>query len=439
LAPASTETLTILANQFRSAHRMYAMTNPIQRYTWGSHTELARLQRRAPPGEPEAELWMGAHPAAPSVLRDGTSDHGAVSLLEWIVQDPEGMLGADTLSEFGGRLPFLLKILAIESPLSLQVHPDSRQAEQGFADDEARGVPLDAPDRSYWDAAAKPEMLCAVTEVEALCGFRDPIRSAVLLQRLGIDPLVGMARRLTEGPAPEAIREVLARLLAWPEDDRPLLVEAVAKAAHRYAGGTGGGTGTSPASGIADGEAASAYAWVTRLAELYPADPGVVCALLLNHVRLQPGEALVLLAGNLHAYLHGVGVEIMGNSDNVLRAGLTPKHVGVPRLLGILQTAPTTPQVVTAEPDPNGEEVYRTDVREFRLSRLRLQNEDTVMLQLRGPEILLCLEGEVSAQSGIHRVLLRPGESAFIPASAPPVAVAGPGALYRATPGLSST
>jgi mannose-6-phosphate isomerase len=291
---------------------MYAMTNPIQRYTWGSHTELARLQRRAPPGEPEAELWMGAHPAAPSVLRDGTSDHGAVSLLEWIVQDPEGMLGADTLSEFGGRLPFLLKILAIESPLSLQVHPDSRQAEQGFADDEARGVPLDAPDRSYWDAAAKPEMLCAVTEVEALCGFRDPIRSAVLLQRLGIDPLVGMARRLTEGPAPEAIREVLARLLAWPEDDRPLLVEAVAKAAHRYAGGTGGGTGTSPASGIADGEAASAYAWVTRLAELYPADPGVVCALLLNHVRLQPGEALVLLAGNLHAYLHGVGVEING-------------------------------------------------------------------------------------------------------------------------------
>lgn len=422
---------------------MYAMTNRIQRYAWGSRTELARLQRRAPSQEPEAELWMGAHPAAPSVLRTGTSDQGgAVSLLEWIVQDPGGMLGPETLDEFGGRLPFLLKILAIESPLSLQAHPDSLQAEQGFADDEARGVPLDAPERDYRDAAAKPEMLCAVTEVEALCGFRDPVRSAVLVQGLGIDPLVGMARRLTEGPAPEAISQVLAQLLAWPQDDRSVLVEAVAKAAHRRAadGTTGGGTGTSPAAGpqagVADAEAASAYGWVARLAELHPADPGVVCALLLNHVRLRPGEALVLPAGNLHAYLRGVGVEIMGNSDNVLRAGLTPKHVDVPRLLDILQTAPTTPQVVTAEPDGNGEEVYRTDVREFRLSRLRLRNRDTVMFQLRGPEILLCLDGEVSAHSGAHRLLLRPGESAFIPASAPPVAVTGPGMLYRATPGL---
>jgi mannose-6-phosphate isomerase len=405
---------------------VYAMTNPIQRYAWGSRTALPTLQRRAPSGEPEAELWMGAHPAAPSLLRAG--DHGqgpAVSLVDLIAQDPHGVLGLDLLETFGARLPFLLKVLAVDAPLSLQVHPDPRQAAEGFAQEQAQDVPLKAPERRYPDASAKPEVLCALTEVEALCGFRDPTRSAVLLDGLGVASLGPIARRLAEGPPPEAIREVLTRLLTWQDDDRPALVEAVAAAARQHGAG-------------ADAELAATCHWVVRLAERYPADPGVVCALLLNHVRLRPGEAIVLPAGILHAYLHGVGVEIMGNSDNVLRGGLTSKHVDVPELLRVLQPAPGAPRVVTAQPAAAGEEVYPTEFREFRMSRIRLHDGSTVTLNPVGPEILLCLEGQVSARSGAHRLLLGRGESAFVPASARPVELAGHGSLCRATSGVPS-
>lgn len=422
---------------------MQAMINPIQRYAWGSRTALARLQGRAPSGEPEAELWIGAHPAAPSLLRVGSHGQGAaVSLLDRIAQDPNEVLGVDVVRAFGARLPFLLKVLAIAAPLSLQVHPDPQQAAEGFAADEAHGIPLDAPERRYRDLYAKPEMLCAVTEVEALCGFRDPARTAVLLDGLGVDRLGPIARRLLEGPPPQAIREVLARLLTWPVQDRPALVEAVARAARRRGAGTErpGAIDPSPAErpGAFDvDDEVAADAWAVQLAELHPADPGVVAALLLNHVRLRPGEAIVLPAGNLHAYLHGVGVEIMGNSDNVLRGGLTPKHIDVPELLHILQTAPTTPRVVTAQPTADGEEVYPTEFQDFRLSRLRLHDGPSVMLKALGPQILLCLDGEVSARSGTHHLLLQPGHSAFVPASAPPVQLAGQGTVYRATPAVT--
>jgi mannose-6-phosphate isomerase len=411
---------------------MYPMTNPVQRYAWGSRTALARLQRRTPSGEPEAELWMGAHPAAPSLLSGGDHDHGAaVSLLDRIAQDPEGVLGADVLGTFGARLPFLLKILAIDAPLSLQAHPDPRQAREGFTDEEARGVPIDAPERRYRDPAAKPELLCALTEVEALCGFRDPARSAVLLESLGVEALNPVTRRLAEGPPAQAIRDVLAQLLTWPKVDRPALVESVATAARRRVagGGTRPGAGVSPAADLA------ACGWAVRLAELHPADPGVVCALLLNHVRLWPGEAIALPAGNLHAYLRGVGVEIMGNSDNVLRGGLTPKHVDVPELLRILQTAPTSPEVLTAQPAADGEEVYLTEFPEFRLSRLRLHGP-TITLQRRGPQVLLGVEGEVSVRSATGDLRLQPGQSAFITAAAAPVGLAGQGTVLRATPDL---
>jgi mannose-6-phosphate isomerase len=190
---------------------MYAMTNPIQRYPWGSRTALSTLQRRAPSGEPEAELWMGAHPAAPSLLVAGNHDQGpAVSLVDLIAQDPHGVLGPHVLKAFGARLPFLVKVLAVETSLSLQVHPDPLQAAEGFAEEQAQDVPLNAPERRYPDASAKPEMLYALTEVEALCGFRDPTRSAALLDGLGVAQLVPIARRLAEGSPPEAIREVLA-------------------------------------------------------------------------------------------------------------------------------------------------------------------------------------------------------------------------------------
>lgn len=180
---------------------------------------------------------------------------------------------------------------------------------------------------------------------------------------------------------------------------------------------------------------AAVCGWAVRLGELHPADPGVICALLLNHVRLRPGEAIALPAGNLHAYLRGVGVEIMGNSDNVLRGGLTPKHVDVPELLRILQTAPTSPEVLTAQPTAGGEEVYVTEFREFRLSRLRLHGP-TITLQRRGPQVLLGVEGQVSVRSATGHLRLRPGQSVFVTAAAAPVGLASHGTVFRATPGL---
>ncbi|GAA2678406.1 mannose-6-phosphate isomerase, class I [Streptomyces lunalinharesii] len=397
---------------------MDRLVNTVRPYAWGSITALPDLLGVPPTGEPQAEMWLGAHPGAPSRLDRGA---GPRSLADVIAADPEGELGADAVRAFGPRLPFLFKILAAGAPLSLQVHPDRTQAAAGFADEEARGIPLDAPHRNYKDANHKPELLCALTPFDGLCGFRHPDQAADLLAGLDVDDLKPYVDVLRASPEESALREVLTAVLGAEPEALAETVERTATAAAQLA--------------PKGGPHAEAYAALAAIAHHYPGDRGVLAAALLNHVRLQPGEALFLGAGIPHAYLSGLGVELMANSDNVLRCGLTPKHVDVPELLRVVRFTPRDAGVLRPE-DVDGEEVYDTPIDEFRLSRFVLAPGATPRpLAARTPQILLCTAGAVRLTSdrGTTRDLtLTPGTAAFAPAGER-LTLAGDGTVFRAT------
>ncbi|CAL9552569.1 mannose-6-phosphate isomerase, class I [Streptomyces sp. NPDC090994] len=380
---------------------MDRLVNTVRPYAWGSTTAIPALLGTEPTGEPQAEMWMGAHPGAPSRTARGTLD-------EVIAAAPEQELGTAAVAAFGPRLPFLLKILAAGAPLSLQVHPDLEQARAGYDDEERRGIPADAPHRNYKDANHKPELICALTEFDGLCGFRAPEEAAALLDGLGVPSLKPYADLLRAHPEDAALREVLTAVLTADPAEMSRTVTETAAACARLGG---------------------AYAPYADIAHHYPGDPGVLAALLLNHVRLQPGEALYLGAGVPHAYLNGLGVEIMANSDNVLRCGLTPKHVDVPELLRVVRFQPADPGVLRPEASPDGEEVYDTPIDEFRLSRHVLaEGTHAHDLTRPAPQILLCTAGTVRA--GDHE--LTPGASVFVPAGEK-AEVSGTGTVFRAT------
>ncbi|MGW1226441.1 mannose-6-phosphate isomerase, class I [Streptomyces sp. NPDC002530] len=392
---------------------MDRLSNTVRPYAWGSTTAIPALLGIAPTGEPQAEMWMGAHPGAPSrTTRPGAADRSAPPaeqpLNEIIDADPVRELGAAAVEKFGPRLPFLLKLLAAGAPLSLQVHPDLAQARQGYAEEERRAVPIDAPHRVYKDANHKPELICALTPFEGLCGFRRPTEAAEAMEALGVDSLKPYADLLRAHPEEAALREALGAILGADPARTAETVAAVAEAAER----TGG-----------------AHAHLAGLAHHFPGDAGVIAAMLLNHVRLQPGEALYLGAGVPHAYIEGLGVEIMANSDNVLRCGLTPKHVDVPELLRIVRFEAAEPGILRPEASPLGEEVYETPIDEFRLSRFALPpGAAPVELTAAGPQILLCTAGALKT----GELALGPGQSVFVPADEK-VEVSGTGTLFRAT------
>lgn len=377
---------------------MQRLENVIQRYAWGSPTAIPALLGTPQDGGPQAELWLGAHPSAPSKTRAG------VPLDALIAEAPRRLLGDAAVERFGPQLPFLLKVLAAAQPLSLQAHPSLPQAQAGFAREEAAGVPRAAPHRSYKDANHKPEVLCALTEFHALCGFRRVRDTARLLAGLGAD-----TSRLER----DGLRAYFEHVMSLPRAEQAALVGRVVERAK------------TPVPGF---EAECRLA--QRLAALYPGDVGIVGALLLNLVVLSPGEALYLGAGNLHAYLEGTGIELMANSDNVLRGGLTPKHVDVPELLSVLlfEDGPATP----LRPAGGPEAVYPTPAPDFRLSRVTLRDE-SLRLSPRGAQLLLVVEGTLTVQGEP----LRRGESVFVGADEGEVLLSGRGVLFRATTGLA--
>ncbi|QMU67861.1 mannose-6-phosphate isomerase, class I [Streptacidiphilus sp. P02-A3a] len=400
---------------------MDRLTNVIRPYSWGSRTALPELLGTEPTGEPQAELWMGAHPGAPSTLDRGNGPRPLDAVID---ANPEGELGTETLARFGPTLPFLLKILAAGEPLSLQVHPDLARARSGFADEEARGIPLDAFGRNYKDANHKPELICALGDFVGLCGFRRPAETARLLEALAVPALLPLARVLREQPEAEALRAALTAVLTTDAETMATTVrqttEALAQAAKAVEAGdlTGSALAELPAS---IQSSLGSYAAIGRF---YPEDAGVVAALLLNHIRLASGEALFLGAGIPHAYLNGLGVEILANSDNVLRCGLTPKHVDIPELLEVVDFRSTDPDILRPVllPDADGEELYSAPIDEFRLSRFTLGGAAPQHRRVSGatPQILLCTEGTaVLTDAEGSAITLHPGESAFVPAGGP--------------------
>lgn len=357
------------------------ITNTPRDYAWGSTGEISALLGLPASGRTEAELWLGAHEGSPSRVV-GTDE----TLIDIV----------------GGRLPFLLKVLAAGSPLSLQAHPTMEQAAAGFARENALGIPLDAPDRNYRDAFHKPELIYALSEkFEALCGFRSAAGFRSILDGLGLT-----VDLLTDD---SSLRTVFEWLISrGPGVDA--LIDAVIAV---------------PDNGSAE------LATAKQLARDYPGDPGIVISLMLNRVTLERGEVLYLPAGNIHAYLRGVGIELMSSSDNVLRGGLTPKHIDVPELLSVLDFTPVgVPYLAAEHPSPTVE-VFRPDVPDFVLAVIDSEGA----YDLTGPAIALCTEGDLEVVGSGGAYNLSQGDAVYISADEGRLSFEGLGTVFLATTG----
>lgn len=402
------------------------LRNAVRPYAWGSRTTIPELLGRPVPApHPEAELWLGAHPGDPSrvIGKDGTER----SLLELVDDDPLGQLGAECARDWDGRLPFLMKILAAEEPLSMQAHPSVEQAAAGWAREEAAGIPRDAPNRNYPDPTAKPELVCALTEFHALAGFRDPASTLRLLRAIDTPGLGKYTELLAAQPDSAGLRALFTTWITLPQAALDELLPEVLDACVLHV----------KERGPFDTECRT----VLELGESHPADAAVLAALLLNRLTLGAGEAIYLPAGNLHLYLHGTAVEILANSDNILRCGLTPKHVDVPELLRVLDFS-CGPMPVLPGDRASRVATYRTGAREFELSRIEWNAGDTdeVTLDRHGPQILLCTAGELAASTADgQEARLGKGQSMWLAASDPEVRLTANGTgrtlLFRATVG----
>lgn len=385
------------------------ITNTPRDYAWGSRGEISALLGAFPTGKPEAELWLGAHPGSPSLIVNPRQAGGASDLLSLIERDTAHLLGVDV-----GRLPFLLKVLAASAPLSLQAHPTSEQAADGFARENLAGVPLTAGHRNYKDESAKPELIVALSDVfEALCGFR-----AMTETRGSIERLAEM-----DAVSSNSKPELFAEWLAFARDDSDLrsMFEWLISAPHPVP------ELVEQVTALAAG-AGTEFALVRTLAGHYPGDSGVLIALMLNHVTLVKGEALYLPAGNIHAYLRGLGVELMASSDNVLRGGLTPKHVDVPELLRVLDFSAAPVPYLRPEIITETARVFTPPVHDFQLSVI----ESDCSLVLASAAIVLCIEGEFTLMGGVSGASISRGESFFVSADEKTIDIRGTGRLFVA-------
>ena len=406
---------------------MHLLHGAIRNYAWGSRTAIAEFTGRpAPAPHPEAELWLGAHPGDPALLE---TSEGDTSLLEAIAADPDGQLGPVVSDRFDGALPFLVKVLAADEPLSLQAHPSTAQAVEGYRAEDRQGVPLNSPERNYRDRSHKPEILLALNDFEALVGFRPAARSVDLMRALDVPRLEPFIALLAGQSDAAGLRALFTTWITAPQSDLDELIPAVLEGAVGY---------------IRSGaeEFAAEARTTLELGELYPGDAGVLAALLLNRISLRPGEAVFLPAGNLHSYLHGMGMETMANSDNVLRGGLTPKHVDVPELLRVLDFTPVPdPRVVTHR--DGIEIVYETPAEEFAASVLTLDGDNLghevdAPARHDGPQILVCTAGSVTVRSKSGEVRMQRGAAAWVAADDGPIRLESrqPSTLFRATVGL---
>ena len=392
------------------------MKNKVQTYAWGSTSAIPLLQGRAPrPDLPEAELWMGAHPKAPSLIK---VDSNWARLDEIISAYPVELLGNKTADLFDNKLPYLFKVLAAARPLSLQAHPDLDQAQSGFERENDVGIPFDAPHRNYKDDNHKPECICALTDFWALCGFRKVSEILTLASPIVSVELDHLLQILKNRPDSEGLKLFFKKMMTLPSEVKLQTTREAVNGVQALA------------------EKNPVYRWMLSLSNAYPGDIGILSPLFLNLIKLHPGEALYLSAGELHAYLEGVGIELMANSDNVLRGGLTPKHVDVNELLQVLNFCERGLQVLSPQAAQDGEAIYPCDVKEFKLSTLKVDHHTVYRSdRQRSMEIILCISGKstISDSEANKDVALDKGTAVVVPAALKGYAITGDAVLYKAS------
>jgi mannose-6-phosphate isomerase len=395
--------------------RIALLKNPVQEYSWGSRTFIPELLGEACPSEsPRAELWMGIHPKGISKVYWGRA---WISLPDLIQRDPENILGKEVARKFSNRLPFLFKVLSAATPLSIQAHPNLLQARQGFAKENRLQIPLDAPARNYRDENHKPEILCALTPFDALKGFRKTDEILALFGRVPVPSLDGPIRMLRKGKGMRSVARFFSTLLGLGAEARKRAVSELITAAESMA----------PSDPV--------FTWALRLHQWFPEDLGVFAPLLMNLIHLDPGEAIYIDSGELHSYLEGAGVELMANSDNVIRAGLTPKHADIPELLRILCFEERTGAIIKPQARSRSEWVYPSPAKEFVLSRLSLRKGAPYHEKGRKSlEVMICTQGnaEITDVAVGETLSVSRGSTFLVPAMVQEVGMEGDATFYKA-------
>ena len=367
-----------------------------------------------PAEKPQAELWVGVHPKAPSQVQ---CDGELMSLPEFIRTDPEGILGESVAENFSDELPFLFKVLASAKPLSIQVHPSRDQARAGFARENEMKIPLDAPNRNYKDENHKPEMICALTPFSLLNGFRRIDDLIALTEKIGAPVLKGKVGLLQGQHEAEGHDVFLTTLMAMDRDTQTQLVSEVVDCIEQIPGTD------------------AALEWVVRLNQEYPGDIGVLSPLFMNIVRLEPGQGMYTPPGRFHAYLEGAGIELMANSDNVLRGGLTAKSMDIRELLKILDFTHHHVDILMPERREKGENIYDTPAKEFVLSLISVERGSPFeSSRTRSVEIMICLAGDaqISDLGNGDFLSLTKGTSLIVPAAVELYRIEGKATLYKA-------
>lgn len=403
-------------SMYKNLPPVLPLQNPVRHYAWGSYDGLSRYAGvEQDKDRPSAELWMGAHPDDPSKLL--LPDGGRLPLDKYVAEQPIQALGEEVFAEFGG-LPFLFKVLSASMPLSIQVHPDKARAEAGYSREDARGIGLSQPERDYRDRNHKPELALALSDFSALCGFREAGRIEEL-----VGPELGSFFGYSASGGEVALKALIAASLRLKEKDRLSLERLASTRAKALAASS-------------DAEARLAGETVLSCYAHYPHDPGALSPLFLEVLSLRPGQAIYVPAGVMHAYLSGTILEIMASSDNVIRGGLTQKHIDVDELVNILDCS-ASPDLIGPTPTESGS-VWPSPAREFSLSLLEPPPSGKLVLTTNGPEILLCVEGSVGVETGSTAPLtLSRGSSAFVSAACRSYSLVGSAKVYRAQVGGS--
>ncbi len=391
------------------------LKNTVQEYAWGSYTAIAELLgKKSPSVSPQAELWMGAHPKAPSVVKYGGK---WVSLLDLIKNNPKDILGKEVAHKFNHSLPYLFKFLAAAKPLSVQAHPSKTQAISGFEKENRLGIPIDASNRNYKDDNHKPECICAFTAFWALNGFRKISEILLLMEKMCPQGLASELDDFRKQPDKQGLKNFFSVLLTMEPERKKQVIDDALKNAYRFSDD-------------------NLFEWTIKLYNEYKADIGIFSPILLNLICLKPGQAMFIPSGVLHSYLDGVGIELMANSDNVLRGGLTPKHVDVQELLSILDFEEKDINIIASKKCKDFEMIYPSPAEEFVLSVISDNKEIAYKSPVkRSIEIILCTDGKALIRDIDNNIAidLDRGVSVVIPAGVKNYTINGKATLYKAS------
>ncbi|MCF7455148.1 mannose-6-phosphate isomerase, class I [Vibrio sp. A1-1] len=391
---------------------IYKLNNVIQNYAWGSTDSLSTLFGvDNPDNEPQAELWMGAHPNGCSQLEDQN-----VFLSDYLNEHRESALGQYTADRYG-QLPYLFKVLAARTPLSIQVHPNKRNSELGFERENQLGIELTAGNRNYKDSNHKPELVYAITSYKAMNGFRPIEDIIVMFEEVGINALSDDVAALKKNQDAEGLKTFFTVMLKLSGSKQK---QALADLEQCY---------------VLTSLSAStkqALRYSQEFAKHYPGDNGLFAPLFLNIVELKPGQAMFLHAETPHAYVQGTALEVMASSDNVLRAGLTPKHIDVEELVVNTRFEPISPDALLLSPlKKEGTSHFPVPVDDFKFDVVEVTGSEK-KLYVRSAEIVFCIEGVVDIISGSKLITLRAGDSIFVPYCVAEYKYKGKGQIARA-------